>query len=154
MLRDEIDGPRQCRRRSPAGWTWQRAGPSDSDPVKGWEGCCLEGEWRASRPPDTLPNAHTRLPAGFHPKWHQTYPTSAGKHNKRLLTCFTPGPRSDWVRKAKESLMKHWLTGGHWESLSAAIICTFRCLLWDLPLDLTSLCSTWRKTLRSTSAPH
>lgn len=37
------------------------------------------------------------------------------------------------------------LTGGHWESLSAAIICTFRCLLWDFPLDLTSLWSTWQK---------
>lgn len=37
------------------------------------------------------------------------------------------------------------LTGGHWESLSAAIICTFRCLLWDFPLDLISLWSTWEK---------
>lgn len=43
----------------------------------------------------------------------------------------------------------HPLTGGHWESLSAAIICTFRCLLWDFPLDLTSLWSTCEETGKS-----
>lgn len=38
------------------------------------------------------------------------------------------------------------LTGGHWASLSPAIICTFRCLLWDFPLDLMSLWRTYEWT--------
>lgn len=67
---------------------------------------------------------------------------------------FAIGPRSDLVRILKESLINLGLTGGHWESLSAAIICTFRCLLWDLPLDLTSLWSTCQKTVRSAPVPH
>lgn len=40
------------------------------------------------------------------------------------------------------NVLKRLLTGGHWASLSAATSCTFRCLLWDFPLDLTSLCKT------------
>lgn len=54
----------------------------------------------------------------------------------------TPKPGPFWETgetKIKPSL----LTGGHWASLSAATSCTFRCLLWDFPLDLTSLCKTW-----------
>lgn len=77
---------------SPADWTWRRAGSSDSDPVKGWGGCCLEGEWRASTPPGTPLNAHMHLPVGFHPEWHQTYPTSEGKHSECRLTCFPSAP--------------------------------------------------------------
>lgn len=50
--------------------------------------------------------------------------------------------------------MKLGLTGGHWESLSAAIICTFRCLLWDLPLDLTSLWSTCQGGAGSAPVPQ
>lgn len=34
------------------------------------------------------------------------------------------------------------LTAGHWASLSAATIWTLRCLAWDFPLDLMSLCRT------------
>lgn len=45
---------------------------------------------------------------------------------------------------------EHWLTGGHWASLSAATSWTFRCLLWDFPLDLTSLCRTWMKEQKRT----
>lgn len=37
------------------------------------------------------------------------------------------------------------LTGGHCASLSAATSCTFKCLLWDFPLDLINLCKTWWK---------
>jgi len=35
------------------------------------------------------------------------------------------------------------LTLGHWASLSAATIWTFKCLVWDLPLVFISLVRTW-----------
>lgn len=66
----------------------------------------------------------------------------------------TERTRFPTVRISKQALMKLGLTGGHWESLSAAIICTFRCLLWDLPLDLTSLWSTCQGGAGSAPVPQ